>query len=56
MDNNKSLLETDDKTNAELRKMFPRDGADIGIVNEQKLNAHATGKKYTKRSKLSHNK
>lgn len=56
MDNNKNLMKTVDKSNAELRKMFPQDGSDIGIIDGEKLGAHANGKKFTKRSKLSHNK
>ena len=47
MDNNNNHLKTDHKSNAELRKMFPKDGAKIGIEH---------GEKYTKTSKLSHNK
>lgn len=54
MDNNKSHMKTDDKSNAELRKMFPQGGGDIGIANEEKINANNS--KFTKRSKLSHNK
>jgi hypothetical protein len=56
MDNNKNHFKTDDKSNAELRKMFPKGGAEIGIINEEKLGSHGNGKKFTKRSKLSHNK
>lgn len=56
MDNNKNLMKTDEKSNAELRKMFPRDGSDIGIINGEKIGSHSNGKKFTRRSKLSHNK
>jgi hypothetical protein len=56
MDNNKNLRKTDDKTNAELRKMFPQNGGDIGIIDGEKLGSHSNGEKFTKRSKLSHNK
>jgi hypothetical protein len=55
MDNNKSLHKTDSISNAEMRKKFPKDGSDIGIINADKIGSHANGKKYTKRSKLSHN-
>lgn len=54
MDNNKNLRKTDEKSNAELRKMFPKDGEDIGFIGGEKVGN--TEKKYTKRSKLSHNK
>ncbi|MEW9096864.1 MAG: hypothetical protein AB2417_17445 [Clostridiaceae bacterium] len=55
MDNNKNHLKTDHKSNAELRKMFPKDGANIGIKNGEKIGSHENGAKFTKRSKLSHN-
>ncbi|MFX0547961.1 hypothetical protein ACOAKC_01375 [Hathewaya histolytica] len=54
MHNNKSHRKTREKSNAELRKMFPKDGADIGIENGVKIDAN--GDKFTKRSKLSHNR
>lgn len=54
MDNNKSHMKTDDKSNAELRKMFPQGGGDIGIENGERIDANNS--KFTKRSKLSHNK
>lgn len=56
MDNNKNLLKTRPKSNAELRKMFPKGGEEIGIINGEKIGSHANGEKFTKRSKLSHNK
>ena len=54
MDNNKSRKKTAEKSNAELRKMFPHDGSDIGIINGEKIDAN--NDRFTKRSKLSHNK
>ncbi|OPJ61928.1 hypothetical protein [Clostridium oryzae] len=56
MDNNKSRIKDHPKSNAELRKMYPKIGAEIGMENGVKLGSHSNGKKYTKRSKLSHNK
>ncbi|MDP4146293.1 MAG: hypothetical protein Q8936_17715 [Bacillota bacterium] len=56
MDNNKNLLRTDGKSNAELRKMYFKNGGDIGIIDGDKIGEHATGDKFTNRSKLSHNK
>ena len=50
MHNNKNLQKTEEKTNAEMRKMFPKDGADIGIENGQKVDS--TDTKHVKRSKL----
>lgn len=55
MDNNKNHMRSDHHSNAELRKMYPQDGGDIGIENGEKLGSHSNGKKFTKRSKLSHN-
>lgn len=56
MDNNKNRMKDRPKSNAELRKMYSAAGAEIGIINGEKVGANANGKKYTKRSKLSHNK
>lgn len=55
MDNNKYRMKDDDKSNAELRKMFPKDGEDMGIIDGKKIGSHENGNKFTKRSKLSHN-
>lgn len=55
MDNNKNLNKTKPKSNPELRKVFFENGAEIGIKNGEKINIGGNGKKYTKRSKLSHN-
>lgn len=54
LDNNKNLRKTDNKSNAELRKMFPQGGSTIGIEGGEKIDANDD--KFTKRSKLSHNK
>lgn len=54
MHDNKNLSKTHDINNSEIRKMYPKDGADIGIIHGEKIDSN--GKKYTKRSKLSHNK
>lgn len=56
MDNNKNRLKDRPKSNAELRKMYSESGSEIGIAHGEKICSHANGKKYTKRSKLSHNK
>ena len=47
-------MKTDKKSNAELRKMFPQSGSDIVIENGSKIDSN--NDKFTKRSKLSHNK
>ena len=56
MDNNKNRLKDRPKSNAELRKIYSESGAEIGIEDGVKKGSHSNGKKYTKRSKLSHNK
>jgi hypothetical protein len=56
MDNNKNLNKTEPKSNPELRSIFYKTGGNIGIENGEKAGSHENGKKYTKRSKLSHNK
>lgn len=57
MDNNKNRVKDRPKSNAELRKMYSEAGAEIGIDEHgKKIGSHSNGKKYTKRSKLSHNK
>lgn len=56
MDNNKNRLKDRPKSNAELRKMYSEQGSEIGIEHGVKAGSHSNGKKFTKRSKLSHNK
>lgn len=56
MDNNKNRVKDRPKSNAKKRKMCSEAGAEIGIEQGKKIGSHANGKKYTKRSKLSHNK
>ena len=54
MDNNKGHMRSDEKSNAELRKIYFQNGGDIGIENGEKTGK--TEQKLTKRSKLSHKK
>lgn len=56
LDNNKNREKDRPKSNAEKRKMYSEAGADIGIENGEKIGSDANGSKFTKRSKLSHNK
>lgn len=53
MDNNKNLTRTrgESRSNAETRKMYPKDGADIGIKDGEKIGS--TIKRVTKRSRPS---
>lgn len=52
MDNNKSHLKSDLKTNAELRKMYPRDGAKIGMENGRKIGSPKNAKDSFKSQEL----
>lgn len=40
MDNNKNRLKDRPKSNAELRKMQPKDNADVGISDGRKVGVH----------------
>lgn len=40
MDNNKNRLKDRPKSNPELRKMQPKDNADVGIKDGHKLGVH----------------
>jgi len=40
MNNNKNRIRDREKSNSELRKMEPKDNADIGIINGQIIGVH----------------
>ncbi len=40
MDNNKNRVKDREKSNAELRKMNPKENADVGIANGKKIGVH----------------
>jgi hypothetical protein len=40
MDNNKNRIKDREKSKAELRKMRPKENADLGIINGQKIGVH----------------
>ncbi len=40
MKNNKNRIKDRDKSNSDLRKMEPRDNADVGIINGQISGIH----------------
>jgi len=40
VDNNKNRFKEGKKSQAELRKMYPKDGADVGIINGVKISSH----------------
>jgi len=40
MNNNKNRIKDREKSNPELRKMEPKDNADVGIVDGHKIGVH----------------
>lgn len=46
MDNNKNRRKDREKSNPELRKMKPKENADVGIIDGKKIGVH--GGKYEK--------
>lgn len=40
MNNNKNRIRDREKSNAELRKMDPKNNADVGIINGQIIGVH----------------
>ena len=40
MDNNKNRMKDREKSNADLRKMDPKDNADVGMINGQAIGVH----------------
>jgi len=51
MDNNKNRKKDRPKSNAELRKMKPRDFSDAGMINGQKTGLHDGGHENTREDK-----
>jgi hypothetical protein len=43
MKNNKNRMRDREKSNSELRKMEPKDNADVGIINGQIIGVHEGG-------------
>lgn len=51
MDNNKNRVKDREKSNATLRKMEPKDNADLGIINGQKIGVHESRHEKSKSDK-----
>lgn len=51
MDNNKNRIRDREKSNPELRKIDPRDNADLGIKDGKKTGVHAS--RHEKKNKYS---
>lgn len=43
MHNNKNRMKDREKTNATMRKIDPKDNADMGIIKGHKIGVHGTG-------------
>ena len=48
MHNNKNRMKDRDKTNATMRKIDPKDNADMGIINGHKIGVHDGGHEKSK--------
>lgn len=48
MDNNKNRMKDREKSNAELRKMHPKDNSDVGVVHGEKIGHYANSKDHSK--------
>ena len=55
MNNNKNRIRDREKSNAELRKIDPKDNADVGIINGQILGVHE-GKHEKRRTEIKNKK
>jgi hypothetical protein len=42
MDNNKNRMKDREKSNSELRKMKPKENADVGIIDGKKIGVHGS--------------
>lgn len=51
MKNNKNRMKDRPKSNPELRKMDPKENADLGIVNGKKVGLHDAGSEKTMEDK-----
>lgn len=51
MDNNKNRMKERGKSNSELRKMKPKDNADVGIINGQIIGVHESKHEKNRREK-----
>lgn len=51
MDNNKNRMKERGKSNSELRKMKPKDNADVGIINGQIIGVHESKHEKSRREK-----
>ncbi|MEG0308396.1 MAG: hypothetical protein RR891_03945 [Clostridium sp.] len=53
-DNNKSRLKDHERSQTELRKMYPKDGADVGIINGVKIGSYANSKDHSEKDEITY--
>ncbi len=53
-DNNKNRIKGPKKSNAELRKMHPKDNADVGIINGVKIGSYANSKDHSEKDEITY--
>lgn len=51
MDNNKNRMKDRPKSNPELRQIKPKENADVGIINGEKIGLHHSGHEKTMEGK-----
>lgn len=51
MDNNKNRMKDRPKSNPELRQIKPKENADVGIINGEKIGLHHSGHERTMEGK-----
>lgn len=54
MDNNKSRFKERKRSQAELRKMYPKDGADVGIINGVKIGSYENSKDHSHKNEITY--
>ena len=53
-DNNKSRLKDHKYSQSKLRKIYPKDGADVGIVNGVKIGSYANSKDHSHKNEVTY--
>lgn len=53
-DNNKSRLKERKVSQTQLRKMYPKDGADVGIIDGVKIGSYANSKDHSHKNETTY--
>lgn len=53
-DNNKNRFKERKCSQAELRKMYPKDGANVGIINGEKIGSYANSKDHSHKNEITY--